>query len=120
MKKRISNILDKLEKVYYGAITTVMSFILLNAANVVNAATDDPPKIVTGTVALFKAGSLWLLLIIPVGAGFFMGYHALQKSMSDDDAVIADKNKKIKNTLIGAVIAETATGLVAAILAFYA
>lgn len=78
------------------------------------------PKLVTGTVALFQAATTWLLVIIPVGAGTVLGYTALQKSLTDDHAVLAEKNKMMKNVLIGAAIAETSSGLVTAILAFYA
>jgi len=79
----------------------------------------DQPKLVSGTVALFQAATTWLLVIIPVGAGFMLGYQALLKSMTDDHAVVAEKNKFMKNVLIGAIIAETASGLVVLVLSFY-
>lgn len=95
----------------------IMSLILSSSyTSSVFAAT---PKIVTGTVALFRAATSWLLLIIPLGAGSYVGYHALQKSLTDDQGVISEKNKLIKNTIIGAIIAECASGLVTVILGFY-
>ena len=89
------------------------------AAAVNNAYAAEAPKLISGTVSLFTAISSWLLLIIPVGAGAFLGLQALQKSLTDDQAVIAEKNKMMKNTLIGAAIAMTADGLVRIVLGFY-
>ena len=77
------------------------------------------PRIVTGTYDLLQAATGWLLIIIPVGAGLFVGFHALQKSMTEDQAVIAEKNKLIKNTIISAIVAECASGIITAILSFY-
>lgn len=77
------------------------------------------PKLVSGTVKLFQSITKWLLVIIPVGAGAVLGWHALQKSLTDDQAVIAEKNKQMKNTVISAAVAETASGLITIILNFY-
>jgi hypothetical protein len=107
--------MKKFEKPYR---TLVLSLML--ASSLVSNASATQPKIVSGTLNLFAAASGWLLLIIPVGAGLFVGYHALQKSLTDDQAVIAEKNKLIKNTVIGAIIAECADGLITVILGFYA
>jgi hypothetical protein len=121
MKQRLSKIMDKLEKAYLGAIVAISSFILMNVGNVVNAATvAPPPKLVTGTQKLFNDATVWLLILIPVGAALFIGWQAFQKSLSEDDAVIADKNKKIKTSLIAAVIAESATAIVTLVLSYYA
>lgn len=114
IKKIIFMAMQKAEKMYKTII-----FSLMIATTTVSQSYAATPKLVTGTVALFKAASGWLLLIIPVGAGLFVGFHAIQKALTDDQAVIAEKNKLMKNTLIGAAIAETADGLVAIILAFY-
>lgn len=84
-----------------------------------SGAAGEQPKIITGTVDLLTSATGWLALLIPPGAGLFLGYHAWQKSLTDDHAVIAEKNKMMKNVLIGAVIAETATGLARVILGFY-
>jgi len=77
------------------------------------------PKLVSGTFNLLTAASGWLAILIPPGAGLFLGYHAWQKSLTEDHAVIAEKNKLMKNVLIGAAIAETATSLAWAVLKFY-
>ena len=79
----------------------------------------SPPKLVTGTVDFFRSATAWLLIIIPVGAGFFLGYHAFEKSLSNDQAVIAEKNKLMKNVLIGSAIAVTASGAITIFLSFY-
>jgi hypothetical protein len=110
-----SKALKKGEKAYSIFVLTTMTITIM--ASPVYAA---QPKLVTGTVALFQAATTWLLVIIPVGAGTVLGYTALQKSLTDDHAVLAEKNKMMKNVLIGAAIAETSSGLVTAILAFYA
>lgn len=115
--------LDKLEKVYYGAIITITSFIMMNAGNVVSAAglLDPPatPGIISGTEKLFGDVTTWILVLVPVGVGAFIGYQALQKSLTEDDAVIADKNKKIKNSMIAAIVAESAVALVKLVLSYY-
>ena len=110
-----SKALKKVEKAYCIFVLTTMTITIM--ACPVYAA---QPKLVTGTVALFQAATSWLLVIIPVGAGTVLCYTALQKSLTDDHAVLAEKNKMMKNVLIGAAIAETSSGLVTAILAFYA
>jgi len=106
--------LQRGERLYYTLVLTIMTFLSFTSP-----AYAGTPKLVTGTVALFTAAGGWLLLIIPVGAGAVLGYHALQKSLSDDHAVIAEKNKFIKNVIIGAILAETAVGLITVILSFY-
>jgi hypothetical protein len=113
-KEKTLKTLSKYEKIYNRVILTLM--IGIGMTTNVHAGT---PKIVTGTVALFQAATTWLLLIIPVGAGAVLGYQALQKSLTDDSAVIAEKNKMMKNVIIGAAIAETASGLVTVLLSFY-
>ena len=115
IKIKSAKILKKGEGLYNVLILAAM--IVTVTTSVVYAGT---PKIVTGTVALFKAITTWLLLIIPVGAGAVLGYQALQKSLTDDQGVIGEKNKMMKNVIIGAAIAETASGLITVILGFYA
>jgi len=77
------------------------------------------PKIVSGTLSLISAITGWLLLIIPVAAGCYLTFLSLQKSATQDQAVIAEKNKAIKNTIIAAVIGECASGIITLILSFY-
>ena len=110
----ISKVLRKGEKWYQACVMGLML-----TAIFITPTFATQPKLVSGTVALFQAITGWLLVIIPVGAGAVLGYHALQKSLSDDQAVIAEKNKQMKNVIIGAAIAETASGLVTVILGFY-
>ena len=109
-----SKVLKKGEKAYHVLVLSTMIF-----TTMANPAYAGQPKLVSGTVALFTAVTGWLLLIIPVGAGAVLGYTALQKSLTDDHAVVAEKNKMMKNVIIGAAIAESAAGLVTALLAFY-
>jgi uncharacterized membrane protein len=106
--------MKKIENAY-----KIFIFSLMLSFSMCPAVFANQPRIVTGTVNLFRAITGWLLLIIPVGAGAFVAFHALQKSMTEDQAVIAEKNKLIKNTIIGAIIAECADGLVTVILSFY-
>lgn len=115
LKKSILQVVKKVKNIC-TIILAALTFVLVNVSDTYAA---EQPKIVTGTVDLFQAATGWLLLIIPVGAGLFVGYHALQKSLTDDQAVISEKNKLIKNTIVGAIIAETASGLVTLILSFY-
>lgn len=114
-KDLLLSLLKKSEKAYHSSILAIMTILTLNVPTYAAA----QPKLVSGTVALFQSITTWLLIIIPVGAGAVLGYHALQKSLSDDQAVIAEKNKLMKNVLIGAAVAETASGLVTIILGFY-
>lgn len=116
-KKNFFKLLKKNEKGYNTLVLTAM--ILMVMTSNVYATTPTTPKLITGTVSLFKAITTWLLLIIPVGAGAVLGYQALMKSLTDDQGVIAEKNKMMKNVLIGAAIAETASGLVTVILSYY-
>lgn len=113
IKEKMFNLLKKGEKIFNTAICTLG---LMSIGTISYAGT---PKLITGTVALFQSATTWLLLIIPVGAGFVLGYQALQKSLTEDQAIIAEKNKMMKNVIIGAAIAETASGLVTIVLSFY-
>lgn len=84
------------------------------------AAKGGQPTIVIGTKNLFTDAGTWVLIIVPVGAACMLGWHALAKSMSEGDpAVIAEKNKKMRNVLIGAIIAETAVSIVTVVLSYY-
>lgn len=112
--KKLADFLQKNTRSYYSLVLFIM--LLMGMSNNAYA---SQPKLVTGTVELFKSITTWLLLIIPVGAGAVLGFHALQKSLSDDQAVIAEKNKLMKNVIIGAAIAMTASGLITIILGFY-
>lgn len=113
VKGVISKILNKCEKAYMRTVYTLM--ITMAMSSQVYA----QPKLVSGTVSLFKAITSWLLILIPVGAGAVLGWHAFNKSMTEDQSVVAEKNRMMKNVIIGAAIAETASGLITVILGFY-
>lgn len=61
----------------------------------------------------------WLLVIIPVGAGTMVTYQAFRKSIAENESVINECNAKIKNTILGAIVALTISGLVTVIKSFY-
>lgn len=115
LKISVSKALKKGERMYHVFVLAM----IMATVYATPAYATTTPKLVSGTVDLFKAVTTWLLLIIPVGAGAVLGYHALQKSLTDDQAIIAEKNKMMKNVIIGAAIAETASGLVTIVLGFY-
>lgn len=78
------------------------------------------PQIVTGTTNLFKSATTWLLVLIPVGAGLALAWCKFKQMMSDNDpSVVAHYNKWMKNIVISAVIATTASGIIRTVLAFY-
>lgn len=114
IKEKLSRVLKRGEKPFNTAVLTLV-FIMVVAIN----AYAGEPKVVSGTKLLFADGTLWLSGLIPVGAGLMLGFQAFQKSMTDDTAVIAEKNRFMKNVLIGAAIAESASGLAALILNYY-
>ncbi len=78
------------------------------------------PQVVTGAQQLLQDISGWLLILIPLAGVMMVGYHALMKTLCDGDpATIADKNRKIKQVLIGVVIGMSASGLVSAIITYF-
>lgn len=103
-------------KKYYVNIIVMAFFITMVSFDPSYA---DAPKLVTGTQSLLSTATLWLTGLIPTGVGLFCGWHAFQKSLTEDQAIITEKNRLIKNTLIGGAIATGASGLVTSILAFY-
>lgn len=112
--KIASKKMDKLKMIYKTLSLTIMI-----ATSIVTPAMAQP-KIVSGTGALFKAASGWLLFLIPLGASAFLGYHAWTKSLTEDEAAITAKNRLMKNAVIGAIIGESAAGIVTIVLSFYA
>lgn len=78
------------------------------------------PQVITGAQQLLQDISGWLLILIPLAGVMMVGYHSLMKTLSDGDpATIAEKNRKIKQTLIGVVIGMSAAGLVSAIITYF-
>lgn len=113
---KIKNFISSVsQKVLTVAIYTSM-FLAMSTSNAFAA---DTPTIVTGTEKLFQTGTTWLLGIIPAAAGCMLGYQASQKSLTDDEGVIAQRNKFMKNVVKGAVVAECASGIITAVLSFY-
>lgn len=77
------------------------------------------PTIISGTVSLLNAATGWITVIAPIVGGLFAGYHAIRKSMSDDDMAIQKHQKMIKNAVIGTVIAMTASGIITFVTGYY-
>lgn len=78
------------------------------------------PEVVSSAANLLQDALTWILFLIPVAAALMIGYHSLLKIMSDGEAgEIAERNKKMKQILIAAVIAFAAVGIVTAILAYF-
>lgn len=61
----------------------------------------------------------WVTILIAPGAGAMVGYQAFRKSMALDDDTIQECNKKIRNTIKGAIIGITIGGTITAVKAFY-
>lgn len=98
-------------------IVILMTVLLVNSCGYAFAA---EPQIVTGTKNFFNDLLKWILILVPVGSSAMVAYHAIMKGLSEGEpAVVADRNKKIKNVLIAAAIAETSAGLVNAFLNYF-
>lgn len=82
-------------------------------------ANSTTPSFFTNINKAFLAGAGWLGTIVAASTGFYVAFHAWQKSMTDDEAVIAQKNKLIKNALVGAAIVLGGGSVVTAVLAFF-
>lgn len=116
MKEKLKAILNS--KKVENFLWALMAFLMVGGFGESTLAAD--PKFVTGAKTLLSDVLKWVLILVPVAAAAMIGYHALMKTLSDGDpAVIAEKNKKMKNVLIGAIIAMSASGLVTAILAYF-
>jgi len=61
----------------------------------------------------------YISMVIPVGAGAMITYLCVRKSLTDDENVIAECNRRIRNTFIGAAVGLSLAGLVAAFKIFY-
>lgn len=103
--------------------TKVIGFVavlMLTLISVVPVANAETPNIVNGAKNLASDALTWVLILVPVTCALMVGYHAWMKSMADGDpGAIAERNRKIKNTLVGSVIAECASGLVSVLLAYF-
>lgn len=84
------------------------------------ALSTDTPGIVTGTKNLLDAALGWLLILIPVGCGCVIGWHAFCKQLNEGDpAQATTHNRAMKNALVAGAIGMSASGIVKAVLAFY-
>lgn len=61
----------------------------------------------------------WLLIIIPVATGAVVTYLALKKSLSFNMDEKADYDRKIKQTIKGAIIGISISGIITVIKKFY-
>jgi hypothetical protein len=61
----------------------------------------------------------YLLILTPFGAGTIVTYQAVSKSLSCDDDEIAGANKKIKQSIKGAIIIMCMSSIIEVIKAFY-
>jgi len=61
----------------------------------------------------------WLYILIPVGAGTMVTYQGFRKTATEDQGVIEDCNRKIKNTIKGAIVGLTLSGLIQFIKTYY-
>lgn len=61
----------------------------------------------------------WLLVIVPFAAGAMCAYQGVKKSLTDDEGVINEANRMISQTIKGAIIAESISGLIVLIKGFY-
>ena len=61
----------------------------------------------------------WLLILIPAGAGMTVAYYAVKKTITNDAETIGQCEARIKQTIIGAIIGVTLSGLITVIRTFY-
>lgn len=70
-------------------------------------------------ISFISSWITWLLLIIPVGAATTITYFALKKTFSFDIDEKAHYDTRIRQTLKGAIIGVTISGLITIIKNFY-
>jgi hypothetical protein len=78
------------------------------------------PELVSNTKNLLNDATTWIMILIPVAAGLMIGYQALMKQFTDDDALVAKHNRAMKNILIAAVIGISAVSIVKLVLSYFA
>ena len=101
-------------------ITSLMLIALIVMLALAPSALASAPGIVTGGKRLAEDALKWVLILVPVSAALMVAYHAWMKSLADGDpGAITERNKKMKNTIVGAAIAESASGLVTVLLAYF-
>jgi len=101
-------------------LTSFFTFLMIVAAPSAFASEQNPPDFVSDGERLAKDALNWILILVPVTCATWLGYHAWMKSMADGDpGAIAERNKKMKNVLIGSIIAEGAAGIVRSVLGYF-
>ena len=98
-------------------LIVLLTLIFSNIPMVAFAA--DQPKIISGTIELVNAATSWLLILAPITGALFGMYHAIRKSMSDDETEIKRHSKMIKNAVIGVIIALCLSGIINFVSGFY-
>lgn len=104
----------------YQSLIRYISVTALFYLSIVSPSHAATPNIVSGAQRLAQDALTWVLILVPVTAGTMVGYHAWMKSMADGEpGAVAERNKKIKQTLIGGVVAESAAGITQLILSYF-
>lgn len=112
--------MTKIKKFLFNRTTYLTSVFMLLLLAAAPAAFAADPNIVTGGKKLAQDALTWVLVLVPVTAALMVGYHAWMKSMADGDpGAIAERNKAMKRVLIGAAVAECASGLITTFLAYF-
>lgn len=106
------------KKISQLLLSTVVFFFLLTPLAL--SAESAEPGIVTGTEALLQDALTWVLILIPVGCGCILAWHAFCKSLNEGDPAQAGiHNRAMKHALIASAIGMSAAGIVQAVLAYY-
>ena len=113
--------MTKMKQFLFNRITYLTSVFMLLVLDAAPAAfADTTPNIVSGGQKLATDALTWVLILVPVTAACMIGYHAWMKSMADGEpGATAERNKAMKRVLIGAAIAECASGIVTTFLAYF-
>ena len=61
----------------------------------------------------------YLLIVIPVSAAAMITYQASRKTYATDDETISEANNKIRQTIKGAIICTTISGIITIMKKFY-
>lgn len=70
-------------------------------------------------ISFISSWITWLLIIIPVGASTMVTFYAVKKSLSFDEEEKGHCNIRIKQTIKGAIVGITVSGLITIIKNFY-
>jgi hypothetical protein len=112
--------MTKIKSILFNRTTYLTSFFLLLLLVATPVAFAATPNIVSGGQKLATDALTWILILVPVTAALWIGYHAWMKSMADGDpGAVAERNKAMKRVLIGSAIAECAGGLVTLFLSYF-